>query len=219
MRPAAILFDLDDTLADRATALAIYARFLFADFGAYLSDGTVQVVHSALLAADDFGSLRQAQALASALPWKSQMTAAWLHEHWHSRFGGAATFFPGAEEILKELGRREIRMGLVTNGDASMQRAKVAALELDRFMSTILISTEVGLSKPDAAIFNLALKNLGCGASEAWFIGDHPELDIKGAERAGLRAFWVRTGSIDAVGEPPMFQLDQLAGVLNEIGD
>ncbi|HEY3889685.1 MAG TPA: HAD family hydrolase, partial [Caulobacteraceae bacterium] len=76
---------------------------------------------------------------------------------------------------------------------------------------------EVGLRKPDAAIFRHALADLGCDASEAWFVGDHPDLDVRGAHEAGLTAFWVRTGGFDAPDELPGRRLDRLADLLGHL--
>lgn len=217
-RPRAILFDLDDTLLDRASALQRYAGKLHDDFGALLPSETAETIHEALKAVDDFGSLRQAEALVRALPWREPPAADVLFKHWGDQFGRMATFFPDARNVLAELSDRGIVLGLVTNGSATLQRAKIAALDLDQFMSTIVISGEVGVAKPEPAIFALALTNLGCEASESWFVGDHPELDVRGAECAGLRAFWVRTGRMVPSEEKPERALSHLSELLDCIG-
>jgi putative hydrolase of the HAD superfamily len=142
-----------------------------------------------------------------------------LFDHWAGRFGEAAVAFEDVEPVLRELQRRQIRMGLVTNGGAAMQRAKIAALRLDRYMSAIVISAEVDVRKPDAAIFRRALVDLGCAASETWFVGDHPDLDVRGAHEAGLMAFWVRTGAFDAPDDLPGRRLDRLGDLLRHLDD
>jgi FMN phosphatase YigB (HAD superfamily) len=63
----------------------------------------------------------------------------------------------------------------------------------------------------------LALGRLGVTPAEAVFVGEHPEIDIRGAQDAGMRAIWKRDdywGSCpfaDAVIE----ELDELPGVLD----
>jgi putative hydrolase of the HAD superfamily len=217
MPPAAVLFDLDDTLADRAAALRRYARFFAEDFGAQLLPGLTKTLHATLIEIDDFGSRAQAEALCAALPWRTPVAPQVLFDHWADRFGEAAVAFEDVEPVLQELQRRQIRMGLVTNGGAAMQRSKIAALGLDRFMSTIVISAEVDLRKPDAAIFRHALADLGCAASEAWFVGDHPDLDVRAAHEAGLQAFWVRTGVFEAPDDLPGYRLDRLSDLLKHL--
>lgn len=219
MPPAAVLFDLDDTLADRAAALRRYARFFAEDFGAQLLPSLTKTIHATLIEVDDFGSLAQAEALCAALPWRASVEPTVLFDHWADRFGEAAVPFDDVESVLQELQRRQIRMGLVTNGGAAMQRAKIAVLGLDRYMPTIVISAEVGLRKPDAAIFQRALADIDCAASQTWFVGDHPDLDVRGANEAGLQAFWVRTGAFDAPDDLPGRKLDRLGDLLTYLDD
>ena len=219
MPPAAILFDLDDTLADRAAALRRYARFFADDFGAQLLPSLTRSIHATLIDIDDFGSRAQAEALCAALPWRTPVGPGVLFDHWAARFGEAAVAFDDVDAVLAELQRREIRMGLVTNGGAAMQRAKIAALGLERYMQTLVISAEVDLRKPDPAIFRHALSKLGCDASETWFVGDHPDLDVRGAHAAGLQAFWVRTGAFEAPDDLPGRRLERLSDLLNHLDD
>jgi putative hydrolase of the HAD superfamily len=214
MPPAAVLFDLDDTLADRAAGLRRYAGFFAEDFADRLHPSPPEAIHQALIASDAFGTLAQAEAFCAALSWRDPASPAQLFDHWNGRFGQAATAFDDVEAVLGELQRRHIRMGLVTNGGAAMQRAKIAAIGLERFMSVIVISSEVAMRKPDGAIFRRALGELGCDAAQAWFVGDHPDLDVRGAHEAGLTAFWVRTGAFAAPDDLPGHRLDRLGDLL-----
>jgi putative hydrolase of the HAD superfamily len=54
-----------------------------------------------------------------------------------------------------------------------------------------MISEAVGVKKPDARIFAQALAAVGCRASQAWFVGDHPVNDVLGAAAVGLRPIWL----------------------------
>ncbi len=207
--PAAIIFDLDDTLASRAAGLAKYASMLAEDFSAHLHSCSLSDVHAALLATDDFGSIKQALALAKSSLWRTAPSEHVLFDHWTSRFGAAATPFPGAIELLQTMRRLRIKGGLITNGDSAMQRSKIAALGIEPLLDVIVISSEVGAQKPESSIFNFALGELGCTAAEAWFVGDHPDQDVRGAAMAGLRAFWVPTGSARD-SNPPGTQLNSL---------
>ena len=118
MPPKALIFDLDDTLADRPAALKAYARLFADDFAGSLTRLTQAEVHAALLAADDFGSVRQAQRLSDAPIWDEPIAADALWRHWAARFGEAATPFPDVHEVLGALARRGILMGVITNGGA-----------------------------------------------------------------------------------------------------
>lgn len=214
MTPTAIIFDLDDTLADRPAGLAKYASMLTEDFSALLHPCTASEVHAALLAVDDFGSVKQALALARSPLWRVAPAESALIDHWANRFGTAATPFPGTIELLQALRRRRIKTGLITNGDSAMQRSKIAALGIEPLLDVIVISSEVGVQKPEPSIFNLTLGELGCTAAEAWFVGDHPDQDVRGATTAGLRAFWIPTGSAPS-DNPPGTRLRSLRDLLD----
>ena len=68
-------------------------------------------------------------------------------------------------------------------GDAVAKGDALFTLETDK------VSSEVGADKPSSKIFSAALARTGIRASEALHVGDEPEADWLGAERAGLRAF------------------------------
>jgi len=101
--------------------------------------------------------------------------------------------FEGAHEIVSFC--RELGLGtaLVSNADAGLLRYLLTETGLESVLDVIIISDEVGLMKPDARIFELALSRLGVRAQEAIMVGDS-ELDIEGARRAGVRAALVVRG-------------------------
>ena len=73
----------------------------------------------------------------------------------------------------------------------------VAALEYASGKNAICIG------KPERAFFELALENLGLPAETVAVVGDDPELDIRGAQTAGLRGILVETGRHRPGAEPP----------------
>ena len=103
--------------------------------------------------------------------------------------------YPGVRESLRQM-RCSAPVGLVTNGDPAGQRAKVAALGLDDAFDAVVFSDELGRSfrKPHPAPFRQALRLLGADPSRSYFIGDHPDRDIAGAQHVGMRAIRVQTG-------------------------
>ena len=78
--------------------------------------------------------------------------------------------------------------GIVTNGAASVQNATLDALEVRDAVNAVLISETEGVRKPDAAIFHRAAERLGVRPDECCFVGDHPTVDIAGAEAAFARS-------------------------------
>ncbi len=80
-----------------------------------------------------------------------------------------------------------LALGVVTNGSAIAQRAKIEILGRERFES-IVVSAERGVAKPDASVFQIALHELGVAPADTVHIGDHPANDVAAARLAGIRA-------------------------------
>jgi putative hydrolase of the HAD superfamily len=98
----------------------------------------------------------------------------------------------GAIDALEILRAGGAAMVLLTNGEASMQRAKIARFGLERFFRAILIESETGVGKPDPRAHRAALAALGAAPEQTWMVGDDLEFDIRPAKALGMRAAWVR---------------------------
>jgi putative hydrolase of the HAD superfamily len=97
---------------------------------------------------------------------------------------------PNGERTLNELKARGIKLGLLTNGEAESQRAKVERLSLTAYFPVCLIEGEIGFGKPDSRIFQLALNSMHAQAAETWMLGDRLEFDIIGAQNMGMTGIW-----------------------------
>jgi len=93
--------------------------------------------------------------------------------------------FPEVEAVLARLAQRYTLVAL-SNGNACIER-----IGLTRYFSASVNSARVGAAKPDPAMFHAALAELGESAEAMLHVGDHPEHDILGAQRAGVRAVWL----------------------------
>lgn len=78
-----------------------------------------------------------------------------------------------------------LRVGVVSNSNGTA-RALLGALGLGGHLDFVIDSFEVGVEKPDARIFALALARAGVEPSEAVYVGDLYSVDILGARGAGL---------------------------------
>jgi putative hydrolase of the HAD superfamily len=101
-------------------------------------------------------------------------------------FIGALVFepVPGAPEALDRLRERGPRLGVVANWDCSLPEQLERLGFLDRF-DTVVTSARAGKPKPDPAIFELALRELGAAPDRALHVGDEP-IDEEGARAAGM---------------------------------
>ena len=97
---------------------------------------------------------------------------------------------PGAREIMEELRRMGIRIGLGTDMTAYMQYEKLIRLGLMEYMDFIVSSEEAGNDKPGSAFFMLCARKAGCLPGDCLFIGDNIVRDYGGASAAGMQARW-----------------------------
>ena len=211
--PRLVIFDLDDTLCDYAGARDQRLRIAFGQALALVRAREARTTGAlpsapllaktpnleALIAAsiaihphgtDHFPDLLRsygvsAEAAASA--------AAWYRAN---RFHGLRLFADAVATLeAVRAAQPNRRIGLITNGPADVQRAKIDLLGIEPLLDFALISGELGVEKPDPAIFHEALRRAGATPEEAIFVGDSPDHDIAGARAAGIRAVWMnRTG-------------------------
>ncbi|HEY6957343.1 MAG TPA: HAD family hydrolase [Candidatus Limnocylindria bacterium] len=130
------------------------------------------------------------------------------HEYIRVRRSGE-TIDPEAEPLLAALSRT-YRLALVTNGAGDVQREKLSRTPLGRYFSAVVISLEVGAGKPDAGIFESALRALDVGPAEAVMVGDSLVRDVQGARNAGVRAIWIDRRLWDESGIVPDARISAL---------
>lgn len=82
-------------------------------------------------------------------------------------------------------------LAIVTNGEGEPQRAKLAAIGLSERFPLLVASGEVGVAKPEAAIFALACERLGVEPARAVHVGDRLDFDAQAAAAAGLTGVWL----------------------------
>jgi putative hydrolase of the HAD superfamily len=99
----------------------------------------------------------------------------------------------GAAETLGELRRRGYRVAVISNADGRV-RGLLEDAGLSEHLEFVLDSAEVGLEKPDPRIFHAATSRLGLAPPACAYVGDIYEIDVVGAERAGLRPVLIGEG-------------------------
>jgi HAD superfamily hydrolase (TIGR01509 family) len=87
--------------------------------------------------------------------------------------------------IAKDL-KPKYRIALLSNAPSAFIRKLLTAHDLERHFHQIIISSEVGMVKPNPEIFEHTLNKLGVSASEALFIDDNPG-HVAAAERLSIQ--------------------------------
>ncbi len=93
---------------------------------------------------------------------------------------------PGALACIEALRARGCKLGIVTNGFAATHHEKIARLGLTPHFDALFIADEMGMVKPDPAIFRHACEVLGSTPERTAMVGDRYDRDITGAKEAGL---------------------------------
>jgi putative hydrolase of the HAD superfamily len=106
-----------------------------------------------------------------------------------------AAVLPEAFAVLEDLRRRDIRLALITNGEADVQRAKIVKFNLAPFFNNILIEGEFGCGKPDERVFRHTLDKLKVAPTDVWMVGDDLEYDIAPCRALGIYSLWVNPRS------------------------
>ncbi|ADH98723.1 HAD family hydrolase [Salisediminibacterium selenitireducens] len=125
--------------------------------------------------------------------------------------------FDDALPVLEEL-KESYELVLLTNGSPQLQNIKLKLTpELVPYFSTIIISGEFGIGKPDPSIFEHALSLAGQKAQDVLMVGDNLMTDIKGANATGITSVWLnREGKQPKVVRPDheIASLDELKKLL-----
>jgi len=104
---------------------------------------------------------------------------------------------PFAVEVLEEL-RGRYKLAAVTNTLSDLTAEDVRGIlgeaGVPDVFDVIVVSSEVGVSKPEPGIFELALEGLGVGPGEALMVGNTVSTDVFGGNRVGMMTVLVQPG-------------------------
>lgn len=215
--PRAMLFDLDETILDRAAAIRSFARAQRLRFAAPLAPVRDQY-EACLLDADAHGYADRRACytqVVEALALPSALADRLVADFW-SHFPDHSVPTPGALDTCRALRERGVPLALVTNGGSRTQRRKIEVLGIGPLFQTILVSGEVGFAKPDKRLFELALESLGTWAAETVHVGDRLLDDVEGAARAGVTPVWRRPPWHAPLPEPPCSVIETLPELLTD---
>ncbi|MEU9989542.1 HAD family hydrolase [Streptomyces sp. NPDC048045] len=123
---------------------------------------------------------------------------AWFRRY-ITHYEAAWSLFPDVLPALDALAASH-RHAVLSNSSLTVQEHKLRTLGLrDRFES-VLCAAELGVSKPQAGAFLAACEALGLPPAQVAYVGDHPEVDGRGAAEAGLVSVWIDRGGPYAQG-------------------
>jgi putative hydrolase of the HAD superfamily len=200
-----VLSDLDDTLFDHAHATRAALRALRASVAAFerwsmdeldaRHRDELEVLHAEVLAGrrsiETARIERFRRLLDAAGATRPSEEAPDVAGRYRQAYEQAWQPVAGARPFLEHVTRAGAAVVIVTNNVVHEQREKLARCGLARLVTALVTSEEVGVSKPDAAIFREALARVQGERATAVMVGDAWATDIEGARAAGIRAVWL----------------------------
>jgi putative hydrolase of the HAD superfamily len=116
--------------------------------------------------------------------------AARLNESYMHKAIAKTHLMPHTIEVLDYLSEK-YKLHIITNGFEESQRKKINNCGLEKYFTNLITSESTGHTKPDRRIFEFALKVSEAKRRQSIMVGDHLEVDIIGARRAGMDQAYV----------------------------
>lgn len=118
---------------------------------------------------------------------------------------------PEIEEVLEKLSRH-YRISMLSNDIGSWSKHLRLRFGIDEYFEDAVISGDVGMRKPDPAIYRLAAQRLGLKPEECVFVDDRPT-NLEPAAAVGMRTVLYNRDGHDYQGEQ-IHSISQLPEIL-----
>ncbi|WP_039173348.1 pyrimidine 5'-nucleotidase [Gallibacterium genomosp. 1] len=120
----------------------------------------------------------------------------------------------GVVDLLQQLQHRA-KLAIITNGFTAMQQLRLQKTGLSDYFEFVVVSEEIGVSKPHPDFFHHALQLAKPRHSEeVLVVGDTLESDILGGNNAGLDTCWLHYGRDNQTAISPTYQIETIAELL-----
>ncbi|MDR4886034.1 HAD family hydrolase [Fredinandcohnia sp. QZ13] len=189
-----MLFDLDDTLLNRDKAVEkMFLQILEKCYGAPKQQTKNDMLQSFKeYDKRSYGDSDKTKVLESFFDEyhpKVRLPRRDIQEFWNENFPQCFSIDQNTIHIVNTI-KMHVKVGIITNGSTQRQKAKIMNTHLNRCFDTIIISEEVGFSKPNEQIYELALHKLNVRPEEVLFVGDNIVKDIGGCQNANMKGIW-----------------------------
>ncbi len=196
-----VLFDLDDTLHDDTAAYQEAARLVAVDVARERPIDPAALLAAYVAEASAFWKKLSVEHLTAGIidtraqMWHDALLAVGIDDvalsercaHDYGRYrSDVLELSPGALDCIETLRARGCKLGIVTNGFAATHHEKIARLGITDHFDALFLADEMGMVKPDPAVFRHACEVLGSPPARTAMVGDRYDRDIIGAQQCGL---------------------------------
>lgn len=189
----AIIFDLDDTLVDRnkavETMFSLILNTCYRDMDYSSSNMLDHFKEYDKRAYGNNDKTTVLESLFDEFPPSYRLPRTDIMEFWNIHFPACFAADQTTIDIVNQI-KKHAKVAIITNGSTQRQTEKIKNAALDQCFDCILISEEVGFSKPDKRIYELALTKLNVQPENVLFVGDHLVLDVWGSQQVHMKGIW-----------------------------
>lgn len=184
MKPKALLFDLDGTIADSVSVIIKSNRETFEKMGLRFDEDYVRA---------QIGIPLETQARMFAGPRHAEFTDTY-REIYRANGGEESPLFPGAADALRSLREHGYRLGLVTSKIKYITLNILESAGIDSLFETLITADDVERHKPDPEPILKALDRMRLQPEEAAYVGD-ALFDVRASSAAGVPMIGVSWGA------------------------
>lgn len=140
-----------------------------------------------------------------------------FEELWgHFARPGAWRCFPDVAGSVRRLSDAGFPVRVASNFDGRLRGVVAGLPEIAGLGESLFISSEVGFRKPHPEFYRAVCVALGLPPGQVLFVGDDPENDVEGPNRAGLRAARLDRSRHPEAGPNVLPGLAALVGLLGD---
>jgi putative hydrolase of the HAD superfamily len=138
-----------------------------------------------------------------------------MNEYYLDTLAQQTTLVPFAMELLEYLKNKGYQLYILSNGFIEVQQLKLKSAGIAQYFSRIVLSDEIGITKPDRRLFEYAMKVTGSDAENTLMIGDNYDADILGAINAGWGQIYFDRNNKGFTDIAPQYTIHTLKEVCN----
>ncbi|MBI1224148.1 MAG: noncanonical pyrimidine nucleotidase, YjjG family [Bacteroidetes bacterium] len=224
MRYNWILFDADDTLFDFKRSARYALGQTLNDFKIDVTESNFQIYeninHEVWLAFErqeinalELRKIRFERFLEAVGEYRDPLE---MNRHYLQLLSKTHFMLEGAVDLVENLKQKKYRMGLITNGLREVQRSRIAQAKMDHYFDVVVVSDEIGVSKPHLGFFEYTYEKMGVpDKTEVIVVGDSLNSDIQGGNNFGVDTCWYNPfEAANLTAHFPTYQIHKLEALM-----
>lgn len=188
----AVIFDFDNTLADRQHAARSLFKKLILEVVNFEDEIEIEHLVQEMITWDEWGTKSLSETFKQFCTKYNidNEKALYMAKQWPLQMPGYTRLYDETIYVLETL-KEKYRLAIITNGHSEAQKNKIRSVNIESYFEEIMVGGDYEYQKPDVRIFNEMCQRLNLLPKECLFVGDAFTTDIIGAHRCGMQAVWI----------------------------